>query len=340
MGNPVGRLARFLPFAFCLLSSAVGGCAASAPGVRSVEQLDIQLALAPYGSVQVREQMTVHFDGSGATSFERQVDDGGRSDGLQDVTASLDSQEAIEGTGPGQVSIDLADRLVVRWHFTPASNVTHVFELQYRATGVVEIQGMRGTFSWPALPAPRQYEIGVSRLSLILPLGTRLLGSPRVDAPGWQWTNTAGVVVATKRGIPRAEPAVVTTELALDAVPMAEPRWQTRAALARQLIPAFIAAGLFILITAGGILWAIHLQYFRRPGDPDGGDVAARREVARGLRISGIVVIVLGVLAAALVYAILQRFGSWAQSVPASLVLVGVSFVAAGIWFRRQRGRV
>jgi hypothetical protein len=332
-------LARFLLLAFCLLTLAAG-CAPPAGGVRSVEQFDVQLALAPYGSVQVREQMTVRFDDSGATSFERQVDDGGRSDGIQDVTASLDGKEAIEGSGPGQVSIDLGDRLAVRWHFTPASNVTHVFELLYRATGVVEIQGMRGTFSWPALPAPRPYEIGTARLSLIFPLGTRVLGSPHVDAPGWQWTNTAGVVVASKTHIPRTEPAVVTTELALDAVPMAEPRWQTRAALARQLTPAFIAAGLFIVITAGGILWAIHLQYFRRPGDPDGGDVAARREVARGLRLSGIVVIVLGMLAAALVYAILQRYGSWAQSVPASLVVVGVAFVVAGVWFRNKIGRV
>jgi len=332
-------LARFLLFAFCLLTLAAG-CAQPAGGVRSVEQFDVQLALAPYGSVQVREQMTVRFDDSGATSFERQVDDGGRSDGIQDVTASLDGQEAIEGSGPGQISIDPGDRLAVRWHFTPASNVTHVFELLYRATGVVEIQGMRGTFSWPALPAQRPYEIGTARLSLIFPLGTRILGSPRVDAPGWQWANTAGVVVASKTQIPRTEPAVVTTELALDAEPMAEPRWQTRAALARQLTPAFIAAGLFIVITAGGILWAIHLQYFRRPGDPDGGDVAARREVARGLRLSGIVVIVLGMLAAALVYAILQRYGSWAQSVPASLVVVGVAFVVAGVWFRNKIGRV
>jgi len=81
-------LARFLLFAFCLLTLAAG-CAQPAGGVRSVEQFDVQLALAPYGSVQVREQMTVRFNDSGATSFERQVDDGGRSDGIQDVTASL-----------------------------------------------------------------------------------------------------------------------------------------------------------------------------------------------------------------------------------------------------------
>ena len=50
-----------------------------------------------------------------------------------------------------------------------------------------------------------------------------------------------------------------------------------------------------IVITGAGILWAIHLQYFRRPGDPSGGDASTRREVARGLRTSGLVVIVFSV---------------------------------------------
>jgi hypothetical protein len=335
MGNVV---VRCLPFAFCLLTSTLAAsCAESPDGVRRVEQFDVQLAVAPYGSVQVREQFAVHFDGSGATSFERRID-ADRSDGLQDVSASIDGQVASEGTGPGQVSIDLDDRLDIRWHFTPASNASHTFELQYRATGVVEIQGMRGTFSWPALPLRRRYEIDAARVSLILPLGTRVLEPPRIDAPGWQWTTTAGVAVATKTRIAPEEPDVVTTELALDAVPMAEPRWQTRAALGRQLTPAFIAAGLFIVITGVGILWAIHLQYFRRPVDPDAGDAAARRDVAKGLRTSGVVVIVFGVLATGVVYAFLQSLGPWSQSVPASIVVVGVSFVVAGNVFHRRAG--
>jgi hypothetical protein len=322
---------------FCLSTLAlVASCAESPTGVSRIEQFDVQLALAPYGSVQVREQMVVHFDGSGATSFEHRIDTS-HSDGFQEVSASIDGQEASEGTGPGHVSIDLDDRLVVRWHFTPTSNASRAFELQYRATGVVEIQGMRGTFSWPALPTRRHYEIDAARLSLILPLGTRVLEAPRIETSGWQWTTTAGVAVANRTRIAPDEPAMLTTELALDAVPMAEPRWQTRAALGRQLTPAFIAAGLFIVITGVGILWAIHLQYFR-PVDPDAGDVAARREVATGLRTAGLVVIVFGVLAAGVVYALLQSLGSWAQSVPASIVVVGLSFVVAGNLFRRRRG--
>jgi predicted membrane protein DUF2207 len=322
----------------CLSTLALAAsCAESPTGVSRIEQFDVQLALAPYGSVQVREQMVVHFDGSGATSFEHRIDTS-HSDGFQEVSASIDGQEASEGTGPGHVSIDLDDRLVVRWHFTPTSNASRAFELQYRATGVVEIQGMRGTFSWPALPTRRHYEIEAARLSLILPLGTRVLEAPRIEAPGWQWTTTAGVAVANRTRIAPDEPAMLTTELALDAVPMAEPRWQTRAALGRQLTPAFIAAGLFIVITGVGILWAIHLQYFKRPADPDAGDVAARREVAKGLRTAGLVVIVFGASAAGVVYSLLQSLGSWAQAVPASIVVVGLFFVVAGNLFRRRRG--
>ena len=56
----------------------------------------------------------------------------------------------------------------------------------------------------------------------------------------------------TQRGSRRT--GHVLREFALDAVPMLEPRWQTRALLGQQLTPSFIAAALFILVTAAGIL--------------------------------------------------------------------------------------
>ena len=53
MGNLV---ARFLILAFCILPSTLAAsCAKSPTGVSRIEQFDVQLALAPYGSVQVRE---------------------------------------------------------------------------------------------------------------------------------------------------------------------------------------------------------------------------------------------------------------------------------------------
>jgi Predicted membrane protein (DUF2207) N-terminal domain len=303
-------------------------------GVRAVERFDAEILLRPDGSIQVREQIVVRTDPASPAAFERRIG-GERTDEFVDVSASIDGRPAGETGSPAQVLVASGSTLAVQWRLAPASPPSHVLNLSYRATGAVEIQGMRGTVSWAVLPAGRQYEIGSGRVSLTLPQGTRALTPPDIDSSGWQWTSTPDRFVGTKTNIARLEPGILHAELALDAVPMIEPRWQTRAALGQQLTPSFIAAGLFILVTGAGILWAIRLQYFRGTVNPEDARLAQRREVARGLRVAGVVVVVLGLAAAGLAYAVLWSLGPWPQAVPVSLVLVGLWFLFAGRWFVR-----
>ena len=177
-------------------------------------------------------------------------------------------------------------------------------------------------------PEGRTYDIGTATISVKLPPGTRVLRPPSFESPGWDWGTNDGGLVGRKSNVGRTEPAVLSIELALDAVPMLESHWQRRALLGRELTPAFIAAALFIIVTAGGILYAIRLQYFRKPVDTD---AARRPEVAKGLRTAGTVVIIFGVVVAAAAYALLRSLGPWTQAVPASIVLVGVVVRSCGL---------
>jgi hypothetical protein len=308
----------------------VPGCARP-PAIASVDRFDASIVLEFDGSATVFERITVRPAGSAHAVLERRIA-ADRTDGILDVLASMDGPDGAVPGGTGQVTVDAGRDPAGRWRLPPAAGGPYVLELRYRATGVVEIQGMRGTFSWPVLPTDRQYDIGTATVSLRLPAGTRLLQPPQFDTAGWQWTTTGEALVASKITVARTEPAVLTAILALDAVPMLEPYWQTRAALGQQLVPSFIAAALFILVTAAGILWAIRLQYFQ-PRETGTSAKQSRIELARGLRTAGIVVIVLGLASAALAYVLLRSLGDWPQAVPVSLVLSGLWFVAAGQWY-------
>lgn len=310
------------------------GCARHTT-IDKVDRFDVDIVLEADGSAAIRERIGVQESGTADAVLERRFDVE-RTDALLDVSASVDRPGAAAPVDPAQVAVDSGRRPGVRWRLAPASGTAGTLEVRYRAAGVVEIQGMRGTFSWRVLPADRPYAIGAASVSLRLPTGTRLLQPPQIDSSGWQWTTAGDALVATKFNVSRAEPAVLIADLALDAVPMLEPQWQTRAALGQQLVPSFIAAGLFILVTAAGILWAIRLQYFRSHPATD----ASRREAARNLRTAGIVVVLLGMAAAGLADAILRSLGPWSQAVPASLVLSGIWFVAAGRWWGAGTRRV
>jgi hypothetical protein len=301
--------------------------------VDAVDRFAVDIVLESDGSATIHETIDVRNPQTPIAAFERRIA-AERTDGFFDISQSIDRHGAAAPPRAESVTIDPGGSPVIRWRL--ALGATYKLEARYRAAGVVEIQGMRGTFSWPVLPADRQYDTAAASVSLRLPSGTRLLQPPQFDTPGWHWTTTGDALVATKTSVARTETAVVTATLALDAVPMLEPRWQTRAALGQQLTPSFIAAGLFILVTAAGILWAIRLQYFRNPADPDSSSTRSRREVARGLRTAGIVVVVLGLGAALVAYTILRSLGPWPQAVPASLVLSGVWFVVVGWWYGRR----
>ena len=123
----------------------LAGCRqAPATTVSAVDRYDVNIELAPDGSTLVRESIAVRVD-AGAAGHVRRVIAGDRSDGFEDAVATIDGSNAGTEIGSGS-SLDIA------WNLAAGSARSAAIEAQYRAIGVVEIQGMRGTLTWPSSP--------------------------------------------------------------------------------------------------------------------------------------------------------------------------------------------
>src|SRR5262252_4285601 len=100
----------------------------------------------------------------------------------------------------------------------------------------------------------------------------------------------------------------------------------------RNLVPAFIGAALVILVVAGGVLTFVWRQF--PPPLTDQGELVTDSErvsVKHGLRMSGLVVLALGVawLCAAVLFGQGTTFGPASFLVPAAVTADGLIFLSA-----------
>ena len=324
---------RLLLLAVCLL--AVGGCAAR-PMV-SVEELDVVVRVQPNGSVEVQEQLELRFAGDTPVDrFERDIRLE-RADEVIFLSASTDGRP-IERDGTGDVRVDVVERphLSVTWIFPPASSGSRTVGLRYLARGAVAISGSRGSLRQAVIPSGRPYAIAVGRVVLEVPADAHVFDGTGIAEPGWDVSRLPRGISAERHGIAPADGATVVAEISVDRARVAEPTWQHHQDWARQLVPAFISGGLFILVIGAGILWIVRFQYPRRqskraaagrPGPIDDDD-QERQSVRAGLRTGGLVAIGLGGVLAGVTWLTLGHLGLWPMALPVSIFLVGVVFVA------------
>jgi hypothetical protein len=264
------------------------------------------------------------------------------------------------GNGPG---------LDVQWSFAPAPGGTHVFGVTYRAANAVGLSGIRGTVSWEVLPARRALDVAQAAVTLTLPDGAVLLSDPWVEESGWTVKRLPHGMTAARANVPRTDAATIGIEFTADGFTAATPRWQSDEDLLRQLIPAFIAGGVFILVVAAGVLWMVRLKYppWRLVAE-DCGEIdvsritpAMRQAIMRGrtgadralqqalieaglvdperagaardLRRAGLAVTLFGVAAWVVVSLTMRQFGAWPLAVPWSIVISGLMFLAGAARF-------
>jgi hypothetical protein len=101
-----------------------------------------------------------------------------------------------------------------------------------------------------------------------------------------------------------------------------------------QLVPAFVGAALVIVVVAGGILIFVWRQYPPPPGNAAGPGRAfdpERVSVKRGLSMSGIVVLALGLswLGVAMALGQAAFFGPASLLVPVAVSIDGLLFLGA-----------
>jgi hypothetical protein len=153
------------------------------------------------------------------------------------------------------------------------------------------------------------------------------MADPWVDEAGWQVERLPAGARATRAAVPPEDSVTIGGEFSIDDLRLAEPAWQFHGARAREFMPAFVSAGLFLVVVGAGVVGMVRLRHpVRLPADAD----PERPAVARGLRVSGWVTIAIALAGVPLVAATLPTFGLWPQSLPAGTFIAGVMFLLMG----------
>ena len=251
-------------------AAALTACAPARADL-SVERLDVALRVLVDGSLEVEERLRVRFGALPSSEFTRAIRTT-RHDGIFAVSGSMDGVAFPRGVEAGRLQVHEGETLDARWTFPPVASATHAFVLNYRAANVVEVSGIRGTVDWEVL-APRQYDVDLAEITLILPRGTVLLDDPWVQEAGWIVTRRPDGLSASRHGISRTESATAGAVFTIDTMAAGEPAWQYHARRARDLMPAFVSSGLFLLVIGAGVIGMMRLKFppWRVRGD---GDVA------------------------------------------------------------------
>jgi hypothetical protein len=259
--------ARVLVCAIVALS-LLTACRPSSDGIVA-ERLHAVLTVLVDGSIDVEEQWSVRFESSAATAFARAVPVS-RHDGAFAVEGTIDGRPSAKGRGPGQLLVAKGPALDARWTLAPPTPGAHSFVLRYRMAGAVEVSGIRGVVSSRVL-APRSYDIEAADLTLKLPAGAVFLGDPWVEEAGWTVERRLDEVFASRRNVARNEWATIGATFTIDTMSAGEPAWQYHERRASDLMPAFVSAGLFLLVIGAGVVGMLRLKHppaRARPGAP------------------------------------------------------------------------
>ena len=311
---------------------AIVVASACAPSPRfSVPRLDVTISVRPNGTIEVHETTTVKFLGSGGTRFERRIPLD-RADSLSFESASIDGVTLAPGQ-TGEMSLDVDDGrgLTATWTFPPGPNGTRVFQISYRANGAVAVRGTRGNIRQTAISSERQYDVDEASVLLAVDPRLHLFDGLGIAEAGWTVARTADGISGERTGLSAQQGATFVAEVAIDPNTITEPVWQRHEEWGRDLIPAWISGGLFILVIGGGVLWIVRFQYpRRRRGASPLTDTEDRERIAvrSGLRTSGLVSVVLSIVLAVVTWLTLSHFGWWPMSLPVSILAVGLVFVA------------
>jgi hypothetical protein len=328
----------------------------------TIADYEVRLRLQADGSVQVEERAEVRFAEGEPQRFALEIPSTRIDAVAGDLTVSVD-----ESSGePFSVSSSASPGGGVAWTGRGTSASTRVFTLAYEARGVLAVSGARAVFIWPAVPSGPDV-VERARVRLEWPEGTVPMQGPAVASDAWSASADAAAVTFAAENVPREAPPPVYVDLVLGDDFVSEPLWQAAELRARQLAPAFLAAGMFMVVVAAGILLMVRIQHpaLRPRGDATATEgvaeelvqrcsafsawgsprsdaealVAAglvdpdRLAVGRGLRLSGAVIMVLGLIAAVVARLVFDSIGTALLAVPAGLVVAGLMLLVRGVRF-------
>ena len=232
----------------------LAGC--GSPTAATVTRFEARLELQPDGSVQAHERLQVRTDAA-VVRYRKPLD---RMDAILDAAAGVDHTGRPGGASDSAPEVATEDGLTVDWPVPAGPDAVHTLVVTYHATGAVAVRGANATLWWRILPADRAFDVEHAVARLSLPPGTLLAHAPWTPEPGWTITREGNLLTAEARNIAADQPATLVVPFSVDPRAIVEPRWQFNLERGLELVPAFIAGGLFILVTGIGALVMIRLQ--------------------------------------------------------------------------------
>jgi len=235
-----------------------------------VQRRDGRMEVATNGDVRVVETWQVRFVG-GPFRFAFRSIPLNRVDAITDVRVAEPGQAFRESSGEnaGTFEVDQGSEVTITWYFSPTSNSTRTFVLEYTLRGALRIYPDGDQIFWKFIEADREYPIQASRVLVSLPAdfrpeqltgadylnGTPVGGMRTVDSrtvefrggpfgPGDEWEIRAQF----PHGVVTANPAA----------------WQTHED--RAPIYNLVALALALVIALGGLL-GIYLLWYARGRD-------------------------------------------------------------------------
>lgn len=260
-------LAALVFVCVALLVPASTSARAAEPNITASRYV-VTIDVRPDGSLDVVERITLRVGGTPATWFERRVP-GRYTDGLTDVAAFIDGRRVetlTDGLGVrlrqrsgalGGMDID------ARWQFAPTTNGERTIELRYRALHVLAREAAGPHLVWHALPTSHTYPIDDAEVTVRAPDGALAVA---LEVHGGQMqpaTSWADGLVVTQRALRSNDGITVDVTFSADTIRPVEPNWVAVVERQQKLMPAFLTAGITLLVIGAGTLIMIRIRTSR-----------------------------------------------------------------------------
>lgn len=226
---------------------------------------DVNIAVQPDGALNVTETVVFNFQGEPFTYVFREIPTD-RTDGITNITASMDGVELPRGEEAGQVQVSGRRTIEVRWHFPPTTNSTHTFVLNYIAQGVVSQETNADQLRWYALPNDYEYAIDASTVNVTWQDTAAIpVGAPIVEQGNAVVESGATSATFTAINLEPETPLLIGLNFPRGSVLGAPPAWQAQELRAAERAPLWIGAGVAILLIGMLLVIVYGIRWRRDP---------------------------------------------------------------------------
>jgi uncharacterized membrane protein len=195
------------------------------------------------GDLLITETVTFEFSGGPFTFVFREIPTD-FTDGIIDITASMDGRVLAKGIGPGQYEIDPGNPTRITWHFEETFDQVRTFMLQYRVLGAVRQHADADRLEWNLLPTEYEYHIQSVEAIIIYPDNILLEQPPRIVRGQAEVETEAGTAVFRTANVGPDEPLHVALQFPPGSLIDAPPQWQAREVQGSEIVGQFLPIGL------------------------------------------------------------------------------------------------